>query len=48
MGSIDALKDANAARVRIETGISSREIESTKIGNSYDVVRADLRNEGTQ
>ena len=48
MGSIDALKDANAARIRILTGISSREIESTKIGNSYDVVRADLRNEGTQ
>lgn len=45
MPSIDPLKSANAAKVLIETGISSREIEATKLGNAFEVVRADLESE---
>jgi lambda family phage portal protein len=42
MPGIDALKDANAAKVRIETGISSRKIECIRLGNDYDEVARSL------
>lgn len=43
--AIDPVKDANAARLRIEMGISTREIEAIKIGNNFDEVAEQLKYE---
>lgn len=47
MKSIDELKDANAAKVRIETGISSREIESTALGHDFNNICEQLKKESS-
>jgi len=46
-GSIDPVKDVNAAKTRIELGISTREIEATKIGNDFAEVSEQLKLENS-
>ena len=43
--SIDELKQVSAAEKRIMLGISSRHIECTKLGNDYDIVSEELKQE---
>ncbi len=43
--AIDPLKEISAAKLRIETGISTREIEATRIGNDFWQVAEQLKME---
>jgi len=43
--ALDPSKDANAAAIRISAGVSSRQVESTRIGNDFSVISEDLKAE---